>query len=346
MKRCVSIWNTVVRAARAIEAVGGSTSITGWLRSLRSVAMRLVRFNRNTEAPSLARLGVVLASEVVADLRAGYASFLKLAGDPDAIDIAAVRVPKSIGALLTAGGLGHPLLGEVVHWLAERAAADIDAQGPHGEALFTPLVDCRLHAPIRLTNLIVAHDNYRSRGMMPTFTMKPSIAVVGPSRDIRLPKGIDRLRCEAGLAVVIGSACRDIDESEAAAVICGYFVMTNVMASGDACAREASAFEPGMYESFAPSGPWLTTKDEIADVRSTSVEMRVNGEIRRQFSTASMTWPVERLVAHLSRISLQPGDVIWTGGVGPGDHEPCVHVADVVESSVERVGVIRNRVVA
>ena len=61
--------------------------------------------------------------------------------------------------------------------------------------------------------------------MMPTFTMKPSIAVVGPSRDIRLPKGVDRLRCDAGLAVVIGSACRDIDESEGAGVICGYFVM-------------------------------------------------------------------------------------------------------------------------
>jgi len=182
--------------------------------------------------------------------------------------------------------------------------------------------------------------------MMPTFTMKPSIAVVGPSRDIRLPKGVDRLRCDAGLAVVIGSACRDVDESEGAGMICGYFVMTNVMASGDACARDARSFEAGMYESFAPSGPWLTTKDEIAGGGSMKVEMRVNGQVRRQFSTASMTWPVERLVAHLSRMSLQPGDVIWTGGVGPGDHEPCVQVADVVETSIERVGVIRNRVVA
>ena len=311
--------------------------------------MRLVRFNRNVEAPTLARLGVVLPSEVVADLRAGYAAFLKQAGDPDATDIAAVRVPKSIGALLTGGGLGHPLLGDVVHWLGDRAATDINAPGPHGEVLFTPLVDCRLHAPVRLTNLIVAHDNYRSDAVMPTFTMKPSIAVVGPSRDIRLPKGVDRLRCDAGMTVVIGSACRDIDERDAARVICGYFVMTNVVtnvvAGGDACAHDARSFESGMYESFAPSGPWLMTKDEIADAGNMNVEMRVNGEVRRQFSTASMTWPVERLVAHLSRMSLQPGDVIWTGGVGPGDHEPGVQVADVVESSVEGVGVIRNRVV-
>src|SRR6185369_8707881 len=102
----------------------------------------------------------------------------------------------------------------------------------------------------------------------------------------------------------------------------------------------------GMYESFAPSGPWLVTKEEIAEAGNLKVEMRVNGAVRRQFSTASMTWPIERLVAFLSRMSLQPGDVIWTGGVGPGDHEPCVQVADVVETSVERVGVIRNRVVA
>ena len=307
--------------------------------------MRLVRFNRNVESPILARLGVVLPLDVVADLRAGYASFLKQTGDPGAIDIAAVRVPKSIGALLTAGGLGHPQLDDVVRWLGDCAATDINAQGLHGEVLFTPLVDCRLHAPVRLTNLIVAHDNYRSDAVTPTFTMKPSIAVVGPSRDIRLPNGVDQLRCEAGLTVVIGSACRDIDERDAARVICGYFVMTNVVTSGDGCAHDARSFESGMYESFAPSGPWMMTKDEIADARNMNIEMRVNGEVRRQFSTASMTWPIERLVAHLSRMSLQPGDVIWTGGVGPDDHEPGVRAADVVESSVERVGVIRNRVV-
>jgi 2-keto-4-pentenoate hydratase/2-oxohepta-3-ene-1,7-dioic acid hydratase in catechol pathway len=307
--------------------------------------MRLVRFNRNVEAPALARVGVVLPSDIVADLRAGYASFLHHFGDASAIDIAAVRVPKSVGALLASGTLDRPELGDAIRWLADRTAMDIEAGGLHGETLFTRLADCRLHAPIRLTNLIVAHDNYSPPPVTPTFTMKPSIAVVGPARDIRLPKDAHQLQCEAGLAVVIGSACKDIAESDAAAAISGYFVMTNVFKVGVKGAADLSSFESGMYESFAPSGPWLVTKDEIVEAGNLKVEMRVNGDVRRQFSTASMTWPIERLVAFLSRMSLQPGDVIWTGGVSPGRDEPGVRLADLVESSVERVGVIRNRVV-
>ena len=61
-------------------------------------------------------------------------------------------------------GSRHPLRGDVVNWLAERPAAEPDARGLDGEPLFTPLAECRLHAPLRLTNLIVTHGNYRSRG--------------------------------------------------------------------------------------------------------------------------------------------------------------------------------------
>jgi 2-keto-4-pentenoate hydratase/2-oxohepta-3-ene-1,7-dioic acid hydratase in catechol pathway len=108
-------------------------------------------------------------------------------------------------------------------------------------------------------------------------------------------------------------------------------------------AHDARSFESGMYESFAPSGPWLTTRDEIGDVRSMNVEMRVNGRCAGNFPRPRMTWPVERLVAHLSRMPLQPGDVIWTGGVGPGDHEPECKWPMWSKASVERVGAIRNR---
>jgi hypothetical protein len=124
--------------------------------------MRLARFNRNVEVPSLARLGVVLPPDTVADLRAGYAVFLHNRGDSQAIEVAAVRVPGTIGALIAANALAHPELDDVVTWLGEMAAAEPEAQGLRGEPLFTPLADCRLHAPVRLTNLIVANDNYGS----------------------------------------------------------------------------------------------------------------------------------------------------------------------------------------
>ncbi|MEO8739759.1 MAG: fumarylacetoacetate hydrolase family protein [Casimicrobiaceae bacterium] len=305
--------------------------------------MRLVRFNRNVEAPVLARLGVVLASDIVVDLRAGYAFFLQHAGDRCAVEIAAARVPKTIAALVGSACLDGPELRDVVRWLDDRAQTDPAVQGVHGETLFTPLADCRLHAPVRMTNLIVAHDNYGSASGVPTFTMKPSVAVVGPSRDIRMPRGFEQLQCEAGLAVVIGTACRDISEKEVAGAICGYFVMTNVCTSR--AGEDPRAFQSLMYESFAPSGPWLTTSEDIPDASDLRIEMTVNGDVRRLFSTASMTWSVERMIAFLSRMSLQPGDVIWTGGLSPGQEEPRVRAGDVVASTVQRVGGIRNRVV-
>lgn len=302
--------------------------------------MRLARFNRHDEVPSLARLGVVLPSDTVADLRDGYAAFLSARGNVQAMDLAKLRVPGTIGALIASNRLGSPELADVVAWLDEKAASEPQAQGLRGQPLFTSLHDCRLHAPVRLTNLFIALENYGST--TPEFTMKPSIAVVGPAREIRLPKEVTELSCAPGLAVVLGNGCRDIAESEAMAVVAGYFVMTNVsvVSTGN-----RHSFETGMYETFAPSGPWLVTRDVVADAASLAVEMRVNGEERRRFTTASMTWPIPRLIASLSRMTLQAGDVIWCGAPEAHADEPTVRLGDQVESVVDRVGMIRNRVV-
>lgn len=100
-----------------------------------------------------------------------------------------------------------------------------------------------------------------------------------------------------------------------------------------------------MYETFAPSGPWLVTRDDVADAMNLAVEMRVNGELRRRFTTASMTWPIPRLIASLSRMTLQAADVIWCGAPEAHPDEPPVRFGDHVESVVNHVGSIRNRVV-
>ena len=105
--------------------------------------MRWVRFNRTAEPPSLARLGIVLNGVSVGDLRAGYASMLHAQGDQHARDIAALRIPRAIAALLALGAGGVRVVTDVASWLAERLAAEPDARGPDGEPLFTPLAECR-----------------------------------------------------------------------------------------------------------------------------------------------------------------------------------------------------------
>jgi hypothetical protein len=302
--------------------------------------MRLVRFNRHVEAPSLARLGVVLRDEQVADLRAGYASYLGAGGDAQALEVATVRIPGTLSALVAANALASKELRDVVAWLDELSTSDAGAHGLRGEPLFTPLQECRLHAPVRLTNLFIAQRNYGAA--MPTFTMKPSAAVVGPARDIRLPSGVTEVSCAPGLALVIGRGCRDIEASDAIDFVGGYFVMTNVTIPSKGASH---AFDEGMHETFAPSGPWLTTHDEVPDAMDLSIEMRVNGRSRRRFSTAAMTWTIPRLVASLSRATLQAGDVIWCGAPDASSDEPPVRLGDEVQSVVEGVGMIRNRVV-
>lgn len=306
--------------------------------------MRWVRFNRTAEPPSLARLGVVLNGVTVGDLRAGYASMLDAQGDQHARDIAALRVPRVIAALLASGDGGLRVVTDVAGWLAERLAAEPGARGLDGEALFTPLAECRLHAPVRLTNLIVTHGNYAS-SRAPSFSMKPSGSVVGPARDITCPGHVDALRCGTGIAIVMGTGCKGVTEERAGEVIAGYMVMTAV--SIDRCEgdSEHSAFEAGMYESFAPSGPWLVTKDEVADVADLRIEMRVNGNVRQQRLAGEMTWSANRLVSVLSRMTLSPGDVIFTGGMEPSASSAVVRVGDVVEGTVDGLGAIRNRVV-
>ena len=302
--------------------------------------MRLARFNRHVEVPSLARLGVVLPGDVVADLRAGYALFLSERGEPQALEVATLRVPGTLSALIAANALVSRELAQVVAWLEDKAASDPQAEGLRGGPLFAPLHECRLHAPVRLTNLFVAHGNYASAA--PEFTMKPSIAVVGPAREIRLPTHVSELSCAPGLAIVLAKGCRDIVESEAMGIVAGYFVMTNVSAASKA---NLPSFEAGMYETFAPSGPWLVTRDDVADAMNLAVEMRVNGDLRRRFTTGSMTWPIPRLIASLSRMTLQAGDVIWCGAPAADPDEPPVRFGDHVESVVNQVGSIRNLVV-
>lgn len=308
--------------------------------------MRLGRFNRNDEPPSLARLGVLIDSELVADIRASYATYLHKHGDPHGREIAALRMPPAIASFLQVGAVGQNALQLIFPWLREMARSSREARGPADEALFSSVSECRLHAPVRLTKLIAVYDNYRKdSGATPYFAMKPSTAVVGPTRDIMMPKDVRALTCAAGLAVVIGRRCKDITEAEAYDSIAGYTLITDVRVRELALHGEAAAFRAGMFESFAPSGPWLATKDEIDDPLRVRIEMRVNGTLHQSFTLADLTWGIPRLVAFLSRMTLEPGDVIWTGSAPLAESDPGIRPGDLVEASVDGIGHLRNRVV-
>jgi len=167
---------------------------------------------------------------------------------------------------------------------------------------------------------------------------------------IVLPGISQKVDYEAELAVVIGRQARRVSEAEALDYVFGYTLINDVSA------RDLQ-FSDGQWtrgkglDTFAPLGPFITTRDEIADVQALKIEGRLNGEVMQTSNTSKMIFQVAYLVSYLSQaITLEPGDVIATGtpeGVGVFRDPPVLLKAgDVYEVEIEGLGTLRNPVVA
>jgi acylpyruvate hydrolase len=321
--------------------------------------MKLMRYSRRHEPSALSRLGVLVGGELVADLRAGYALYLvDEAGHPKGRELAELYMPPYITQFLHGGEAAWRALGDAYSYLAGLVEASPDASGLGGEQLFMPLAQCRLYAPVRPSKLITVGHNYpgyaratkRVPGELPAAFMKSLSAVTGPERDIVKPHACSDLDFETELAVVIGKRCKHVSEAEAYGVIAGYTILNDVTAR-DIVARErqgGSVLLGKTYDTFAPMGPWLVTREAIPDPMHLRIQTRVNGEVRQDGNTHDMIHSIPKLIAYLSQISLLPGDIIATGSPGGGglsNPEWMLQAGDVVECEIEGIGVLRNGVV-
>ncbi len=326
--------------------------------------MKLMRYNISPEPVTLARLGVLLPGELVGDMRAGYAHLLATQnGDGQAREIAALRMPPHIVQFLNIGAPGWEAARQCHDYLAGLAKRDSAATGLDGEPLFTPFAKCRLHAAVKPSKVIAVGRNYaehlKEAGVkiemkVPSAWIKANNAIIGPTRDIEKPPFVRELDYETELAIVIGKRCRNVPETQAWDVIAGYTVMNDVSARDVVKIerKEGNQLLGKMFDGFAPMGPWLVTRDEISDAQNLKVITRVNGEIRQNGNTKDMIWPIPKLIAYLSQMTLEPGDVISTGtpeGVAmarkPDLPSWYLKSGDVLESEVEGVGVLRNKIV-
>ena len=176
---------------------------------------------------------------------------------------------------------------------------------------------------------------------------KAPTAVIGPDEEVVYKKWLTRVDPEAELAVVIGKTGSDISEEDAASYIAGYTIVNDVTAR-DIQGKDLAQGHPWLrskgIDTFCPMGPNITLTDEISHPIELEVELRVNGELRQKDNTRSLTFGVPYLISWISRYhTLYPGDVISTGT--PKGMKPVVP-GDVMEASVEGIGVLRNKVVA
>ena len=177
----------------------------------------------------------------------------------------------------------------------------------------------------------------------PVLFLKATSALSGPNDPIVLPKGAEKADWEVELGVVIGRAAKHVPEKDALAHVAGYVVFNDLSERAFQLERAGQWTKGKSCDSFGPVGPWLVTPDEVGDPQRLALELTVNGEVMQKGSTATMVFPVARLVSYLSGLmTLHPGDIIATGtppGVGMGRTPPrYLRAGDVVEASVEGLG--------
>jgi 2,4-didehydro-3-deoxy-L-rhamnonate hydrolase len=182
------------------------------------------------------------------------------------------------------------------------------------------------------------------------FNKAPS-CIVGPNDDVVIPKSSVKTDWEVELAIVIGSLASYVAENDALNHVAGYCLCHDVSEREFQTERSGQWMKGKGCPTFGPLGPWLVTKDEIADVQKLDMWLDVNGARMQKGSTATMIFDVKKLVSYISHFMiLEPGDVITTGtppGVGMGMKPPrFLKAGDTVSLGIEGLGQQAQRIVA
>ena len=198
----------------------------------------------------------------------------------------------------------------------------------------------------------------RGKDVPPDLPEWPALFSKGPNTVVGTEAGVlfpaphsEQLDWECELAVVIGREGRDIPESGALEHVFGYTCANDVSVRDVQRRHGGQWFKGKNFDTHLPLGPWIVTADEIPNPHALRISTRVNGTTKQDSRTAQMVFSVPRILRDLSAgMTLVPGDIIITGtpeGVGFARKPPeYLKVGDVVEVEIERIGVLRNTVVA
>jgi 2-keto-4-pentenoate hydratase/2-oxohepta-3-ene-1,7-dioic acid hydratase in catechol pathway len=234
-------------------------------------------------------------------------------------------------------------------------------------AATTPLSAVRLLAPIPRPrqNIVCLGMNYvahaiesdRARGREPklpehpVFFTKAVTTVCGPDDEIPLdPRVTAQLDYEVELAYIVGRGGKNIAREDALGHIFGYTIINDVSAR-DLQNQHMQFFKGKSLDRTCPIGPYIVTADEIPDPSALGLRLRLNGETRQDSSVSDLIFDIPTTLAVLSLgQTVEPGTIVSTGtpsGVGMGRNPPeYMRAGDVMEAEVDRIGVLRNRVVA
>ncbi|AXO63716.1 FAA hydrolase family protein [Pseudomonas sp. phDV1] len=193
-------------------------------------------------------------------------------------------------------------------------------------------------------------DTSKELPKQPVIFSKPPTTVIGPGDAIEHNEKITRqMDWEVELAVVIGQRAKGVSENEALNYVFGYSVINDISARDNRRAGQW-IYSKGQ-DTYAPFGPVIVTADELPDPHNLNLSLKVNGVTKQESNTRHLLFNIPTLIADISAgITLEPGDIIASGtpaGVGAGRNpQEWLWPGDVVEAYVEKIGELRNPVVA
>lgn len=253
-------------------------------------------------------------------------------------------LPAAVPELLTLGAEGLRR--------ADAAAARGQAIDPKTVQLLAPVPRPEKVICIGLNYADHARETGKEPPPEPVVFSKFVTALRAHGDPIVLPRLSSKIDYEAELVAVIGRTGRHIPRDEALSYVAGY------TCGHDVSARDWQAHKPGgqwllgkTFDSFAPCGPHLVTADELGDPGDLHISLRINGRTMQDSRTSQLIFGVAELVSYISGVcTLTPGDLIFTGtpaGVGVARQPPVyLQPGDIVEVEIERIGVLRNPVIA
>ncbi|KQZ15171.1 2-hydroxyhepta-2,4-diene-1,7-dioate isomerase [Mesorhizobium sp. Root554] len=183
----------------------------------------------------------------------------------------------------------------------------------------------------------------------PVIFMKATSAICGPNDDVVIPRGSTATDWEVELGVVIGKPAKYVSEAEALDHVAGYCVINDVSERDFQTKRSGQWTKGKSCDTFGPIGPWLVTRDEVADPQKLKMWLKVSGDTKQDGSSSTMVYGVAHCISYLSQfMTLHPGDLVSTGtppGVGQGFKPPrYLKAGDVVELGIEGLGAQRQNV--
>ena len=247
-------------------------------------------------------------------------------------------------AFFANGGLPH------LAWMIEQHKGMLP-NVPAGSRIGCPVAHPSKIVCIGLNYADHARETGAATPAEPIIFLKSTTSVTGPYDNIIIPKDSVKTDWEVELAVVVSQKASYVEEAGAMQYVAGY-VLHNDVSEREFQLERGGTWDKGKgCDSFAPLGPWLVTKDEIADVNNLRLWLTVNGKTMQDGNTSNFIFNIPALLSYVSRfMTLLPGDIISTGtpaGVGLGFKPPVyLKEGDVVELGIDGLGTSKQNCIA